>query len=208
MKDSRRIGGLKAKRFGQAFENVLQAHLNGAVISGLVSWWDHSQASFKCLSKKRFVPIKAGCADFIGQLSGGLSFAMEAKSTDQERFYRSAILDDQAKQLDAAAKGGGLALLAVQFRVPLETNSRYMTWGSFPSFVVPWQSVPWKAARSALSVTLDDLRGWEIETPIFLARFGAQCPTCRQVKSIRRAGAEVFSFCLCGVSVTVNSVIK
>lgn len=172
----RRLAGRRAHDLGIAFEDWLRAYIFRPLIERQVilradkldpparPTWDGA--------RRRVVlrPVAAGGADWLLCAAGGRYVAVESKSTDAPRFYRSELTSEQIKHLDTATAAGGGAYLAVQFRDgPTAT-----------AFLAPWPAVPWGCARTALSVTAADLDPWRLSGWIDAARIlgakGAQAP--------------------------------
>jgi hypothetical protein len=92
--------------------------------------------------------------------------AVEAKSTADERFYKSDVKPKQQQHLTEVAAGGGLALLVVEFRWP---NS-----GQVWRFAFPWLEVPWTKLKSADSIGVGQSTPWLIvkdDASCYLERF-------------------------------------
>jgi hypothetical protein len=170
---TKRSAGALAHATGQLFQDGIANQLEAARMMGEIAWWEHNQPLFRPIGKGRFVAVARGGADFAGILpGGGIAFAIEAKSCDDDRFYRSWLPENQTSHLDAVARAGGLALLAIQFRgAPCS-----------PSYLVEWFSVPWLTIRSAPSIGPADLVGSSMARGGFLlAPFLVRCPRCRRV---------------------------
>lgn len=165
-----RIASRVAVAAGKLHEKRIEAELRVAVEQGVIAWWAKNEPTFRAVGRGKFLPVAAGGADFAGVLTGGLAFSVEAKSTGEPRFYRSAIPEGQARHLDAVAKNGGLAVLAVQFR----TGPGGVGW---PSFALPWGAVPWAMQRDALSISVRDVAGHELFSG-FVKMMVAQCVVC------------------------------
>lgn len=172
----RRLAGRRARSLGIGFEGWLLAYIFRPLIERQVILrvdkldpparpvWDGT--------RRRMVlrPVAAGGVDWLLCTAGGRYVAVESKSTDAPRFYRSELTAEQLKHLDTATAAGGCAFLAVQFRDgPTAT-----------AFLAPWQAVPWGCARTAMSVTAADLEPWRlggwIDAARILAAMGAQAP--------------------------------
>ena len=165
---AKRASGARAKARGRDFEKLLEVHHQVAVVLRLVAPpVVHNQPEAK-MPRGRLFYVATTVADYTGMLVGGLYFAVEAKSTSHGHFHRSDIPAHQQAHLDAVDNGGGLALLAIEFRVEREKvivgQSRY---------VVRWRDVPWASLRSAPSVSAAALaaRGWVLATPCYLTPF-------------------------------------
>jgi hypothetical protein len=98
---------------------------------------------------------------------------MEAKSENTRRFKRGRISEEQEKHLDACARGGGLAILTVQFR----DDDKGLAWW----FVIPWRQVPWEVAISAQSLTMDTLAPFQAREDRLLDASIVVCKGCGMV---------------------------
>lgn len=163
----------RAVEAGKSFEEVIEGHLSTAASNRLVDQWKHNEPHFVRAGFKRFVPAEAGIADYSGVLFGGIAFGLEVKSTAGDRFAKASVSESQQTHLDALARAGALALLALQFR-----NDRA---GAVDNFLVPWQAAPWEIARTAESLTRGALSAWRLEEPYMLTRFVRRCSMCRMV---------------------------
>ncbi len=165
---------------GRRLEDAIQLGLVIARQQGVVAWWHHTQALFRPVGAGRFLPVAAGLSDYVGQLRGGLALAIEAKSTEDGRLYRSAITEAQQQHLAACAAGAGLAVLAVQFR---DTPG-------WPLYLVPWAEVPWVRKRTADSLTAAGLEvaGWRASTQDLLGPLLVVCQRCRRFEPRGRDG--------------------
>lgn len=162
----RRLAGRRARGLGIGFEDWLRSYIFRPLIERQVilradkldpparPTWDRAG--------RRVVlrPVAAGGADWLLCAAGGRYVAVESKSTDAPRFYRSDLTTEQIKHLDTATAAGGAAFLAVQFRDgPTATV-----------FLAPWRAVPWHCARTAPSVSAADLEPWRMNGWIDAAR--------------------------------------
>lgn len=155
---SRSLAGSIAQGQGASFEKWLRDYIfapmvrNGALVR--VDKLDPPSRSQWDARRGRvvMVPVAAGGADFVLCLPDARYGAVEAKSTGEARFYRDNIEPHQITHLETAAAAGGGSYLAVQFRAG----------GSPCAYLVPWGAVPWFAARTAPSVTAEDLAPWKI----------------------------------------------
>lgn len=173
-----RLQGIKAQAAGARFEDIVEHRLDALEHDGIVAHWTHNQPAFKRIGERRFVPVEAGDADYTGMFTGGLYWALEAKSSTDPRFPLERIEMTQILHLDNVARSGGLAFLALQFRVA----------GRARDFLIPWSSVPWKTARTAQAVYLEDLADWEVPAyaPNFFDPFVWSCSSCLAVHSEAR----------------------
>ena len=128
---------------------------------------DGSEVAAKVVDGK-LIYEKPGISDYTGMLEGGRYIAEEAKSTKSEHLLRSVVKKKQAEHLEFIARGGGLALLVVEFRTPATVESRIEI---RTRFAVPWLQVPWKVLRSAESVSAEDLCQWAVDSRCYLLKF-------------------------------------
>lgn len=171
---SHQLQGARAKAAGKFFEDLIESRLDALEQDGIVRHWQHNEPLFRCLGK-RFMPVGAGVADYSGMFSGGLYFAIEAKSTKEARLPLDRISTKQLLHLDDTAGGGGLAFLAIQHREP----------GAVRDFLIPWAQVPWVVARTAKSVRVEDLDEWEAPRcvpALYMDPFVWRCPVCSTVQ--------------------------
>ena len=117
----------RSQKAGQTFEQLLEAHHAVAIERGLLAWWRHVCPAMRTLR----IPGQAGrwqvkhiitgeaCSDFVAQLHTGRALVVEAKSHAMSGgdFAYAKIKPQQVAQLNACADGGGLALLAIEWRV-------------------------------------------------------------------------------------------
>lgn len=173
--------GRANKSAGDAFEIWLNLQHREAIRRGFLACVEKSEPHTKIING-RVVYTARGVADYFGTLAAGtrstdsfsarvrpaasvldgISFAVEAKSTADERLAHAEVKPKQAEHLDAVSRAGGLALLLVEFRG-----------GSVPvRCAVPWAEVPWRKLRTADSVGIAEIERWII-TPgeNYLMRF-------------------------------------
>lgn len=148
---------------GRAWETAVTNKLKVLHQIGVVAWWEHGQPQVAWLPHLRaWKKTGDSGADVSGVLSGnGRAFAAEIKSVGS-RDGRAPVLvrEDamrprQVEHLDAVARAGGLALLAVQFR---GEGSPWL------NSVIPWAEVPWEKARVKHHVVAGDCERWRIPT--------------------------------------------
>ena len=148
---SRREIGRTNQAVGSNFEIWIEGQHQKALYLGILAHVAHNQPSTKMIGG-RLIYTEAGVADYTGVLDrSGKTLAVEAKSTGDDKLYRTVISPTQIKHLDAVAKAGGLALLLVEFRTDRKR------------FAIPWLEVPWTILRSSQSVTADTLSKWFID---------------------------------------------
>lgn len=164
---SRRRGGAIARHAGASFEGWLEVHHREAVRVGLLAWWRHVSPRVMWIghgAKAQAKVVGEACADYVGQLATtGRALVVEAKSTSHARFALAQLEVQQLAHLDACAAGGGLAILAIEFREQGEGTLRILG-----RYAVPWQSVPWQVLRSARSVGPAELAPWLVRGPCYL----------------------------------------
>jgi len=170
------IRGARAQAAGEAFEELVEGLLKAATQTGLVADWEHTQPLFRRLGAGRFAPVAAGRADYSGMLVGGLAFALECKSTKEARFYRRQLPPRQVAHLDATLRGGGLALLAVEFREAIHVHR----------FAIPWGAIPWARALSADSIRASALEIHRLRYPWLLEPHLARCEACGRASALGR----------------------
>lgn len=128
---------------GRAFEEAIENKLTVLKQTRIVAWWEHQQPR---MFRRGGVWLKgeASGADFSGVLEGGRAFALEAKSVGPEHEREPVLIlekhvsEKQRDHLNAVARAGGLAVLAVQFRHEL---------APWLTAVITWSSVPWERAK-------------------------------------------------------------
>ena len=152
--------GRKSQAVGAAAESYAEGQFLMALHLGILAHYEHNQPRAKFIRGKLMYD-KPGVADYTGMLEGGRTLAVEVKSTDAKRFYKSDVEPKQQAHLEATARGGGLALLLVEFRRPLVDGPRVTP--VYQRFAIPWLEVPWEAARSALSIEPERLGQWFIQ---------------------------------------------
>lgn len=173
--------GTKSKEAGKAWEREIRTQLHVGEHDKLIAFWAHAEPTFRLVWQSRagrppeklYLPVKAGFADFSGVLAGGLSFALECKSTMKACYHRSDISEAQQEHLTAVANAGGLSLLALKMHTGDEASGFRVH-----EFLIPWGRVPWRQKRSADSVSVGDLDEWKMRRPRALARFASLCPLC------------------------------
>lgn len=181
VKTRRQRGGEDAQKAGKAFELLIDKELDDEHKARRISWHDRHQPLYRPLGGGRYAPVAKGKADHGGMFVGGLAFAIEDKSSESGSLGRSAMRAGEITHLDATARDGGLALLAIELRPPR---------GPVARFVVPWDRVPWKRSGKGAGVSMAALVGWEMPEQGFLRRFVTWCPACHAYR-LRwwRAGA-------------------
>ncbi len=164
--------GHASREAGKQFEQRVQNALVAATQAGLLLWWTHQQPIVTMHGKR----IGQSGADFALITRGGIAGAVECKSVRGLRLMREAIQPEQARHLNAVSKGGGLALLAAEFRCE-ET-------GIVSAHLIPWKEVPWAVARTAESVTRDALARWKMRPDGSIAALVRACPSCNTVEPL------------------------
>ena len=145
---------------GKPFEHLIEEWTEDAKRLGLLAHAEHTQAKTN-VRKGGLRYEGSGVADYVLCLGTGAYGAVEAKSDEDDRLMHSRIEPLQARHLDVVVKAGALALLLAEMHVD----------GLARRFAVPWDRVPWKVVRSAESVSMWDILGWEIKRDNYLTRF-------------------------------------
>ena len=177
MNPKRRLAGALAKIQGDAFEAWVERHHQAALRLGILTHIAHNGPTAQMINGE-WTMVAAGYADYTGTCFNkvGTTVATEAKSY-KHRLPKSAISDKQQEHLNAVVLGGGLAFLLA--RITDEVSQE---------FCVPWQLVPWKVARTAQSVTAEDLMPWLIP-PSCTCYLETYCPV-RGVPASGVAGGQ------------------
>jgi penicillin-binding protein-related factor A (putative recombinase) len=151
----RRLAASRAKKSGNVFEQWLSAFVFQPLqVAGVVARFDKLEPQMQAVTiagERRFIPVKGSGGDWILLMAGGGYTVVESKSTRDERFYFEQIPEHQRAHLQTAVASGAGAFLALRFEL------------AAACFLVPWQSVPWERARTALSVRADLLSPWRVE---------------------------------------------
>jgi hypothetical protein len=158
----------RATAAGSLFQQQVHALLKMAEQRGQLAYLAHNQPLFRPIGGGRFLPVAAGGADFYGMFPGGLSYAVEVKSYDEDRFYRSWVPAEQQRHLEQTARLGGLAVLVVQLRA----------FPGWPAWAVDWRFAPWRSRQSAPALYPEHLEGGRLVRPWLLAPFVHQCSVC------------------------------
>jgi hypothetical protein len=179
MTTNRERGGRAAQHFGEMWEMWGDGQLAAGVFKGVIAHYTHTQPVAKYINGV-LTYVDSGVSDFVGMLEGGKQFVAEFKSVAEGRLYKSIVAKDQAEQLEAVARGGGLALLVGEFR---DDGS-----GQRFRFAAPWLSMPWKVARSAESVLPEDMVKWQIgmSTECFVERWHPAGPRSGSWSPVKR----------------------
>ena len=161
------IRGRKAQQAGDQFESWLNAQHEQAKRLGILAHVEKTQARTAVVRRKLIYTGK-GVADYVGTLEGGKSLALEAKSTQEDRFPRNEISAKQQEHLGVVARAGGLALLLVEFR-------DFVVNKSLPArtfrFAIPWLALPWETLRTAESVSPLDVSQWRVDERCYLSAY-------------------------------------
>lgn len=147
--------GLKAKRNGAVFENMIERSCIHYKVNGIA----HIQKTpepFRIVSKQRnmvhgFFEKKAQ-PDFTGTLKGGQAIVFEAKNTDSTNIKFDRINAVQERDLDYHSHLGAQALILISFNL-----KRF--------YKVPWKE--WQSMKDTLgkkSVNEKDLVDYQIST--------------------------------------------
>ena len=111
--------GRTAQAAGRSLEAAAHTALDAAQARGLVAWWRQTTPEVRWIAGQPEVTGRGLC-DVVGALGDGRVLVVEVKRG--KRIYRdralapthtAAIAAHQAAQLDATARAGGVALLAV-----------------------------------------------------------------------------------------------
>lgn len=143
---------------GKAFDGRLEAAMEIAQQTRVIEWFAHQQPAFT-LSRK---PVKQSGTDFVGVLRGGLMLAVESKSVKGDTLEFDLIVPDptakhpygafrqeQVAHLNGTQRAGGVALVAVEFRLE----------HSHHPFLIPWDELGrlWKPRVKRRTVKLDEI---------------------------------------------------
>lgn len=160
-------GGRVAKEVGDRFEQWIDGQHDAAKYLGILAHVHHNEPRVKVVSG-RVIYEKATVADYTGVLVGGRALATETKSTKAGRFPLSDVTPKQQEHLEMTARGGGLALLVLEFR---EETVKHR-------FAIPWLDVPWEVERTAQAVYLSELKtsDWCAHPGCYLSRWHAGGP--------------------------------
>jgi hypothetical protein len=135
---------------GKGWEVALGKALAELQQARRLGWVHVPQPAFRRIAPGRYVHAERTLTDFLALIRGtGRTLVIEAKSTDKPRMARSVVLPHQQSVLDETADGGGVSILAVQFRGP-----------GGGCFLPPWRRIPWQVQRSAESVDAAALAPW------------------------------------------------
>jgi len=137
--------GRTARTNGAATEGWVHGLLEAHRVGGQVAWWAQTGPVTRYVGKGaalRIVAVSPGACDVVGALADGRVLVVEIKHGS--RVWRSraeagarrdpVVADAQRARLDATARCGGAAYLAVDL--------------SGHRALIPWASVPWSADGS------------------------------------------------------------
>lgn len=137
--------GRTARTNGASTEAWVHGLLEAHRVGGQVAWWAQTGPVMRYVGKGaalRIVAVSPGACDVVGALADGRVLVVEIKHGS--RVWRSraeagarrdpVVADAQRAQLDATARCGGAAYLAVDL--------------SGHRALIPWRSVPWNADGS------------------------------------------------------------
>ncbi len=166
--------GHLSRDVGDGWEQAIENKLAVLHQLGVIAWVEHQQPELFSLGVVRRGPrvIQAwgkgapSGADYSGVLGRqsprpGLAFALEAKSVgpkegrDRSLVYEDEISPTQIDHLNAVARAGALAVLAVQFRRQREP---------WLLAAIPWAEVPWERERVKHHLRAEDCAAWRIPT--------------------------------------------
>lgn len=179
MSRTRAQAGSFAKLVGDLHEGWCEQQLDKAVHLGIVAHYYHNQPTAKRIGGK-WVLTAPGVSDYTGVLehpATAVTLAVEAKTVEGTRFYKKGVTQEQQDHLGAVALAGGLALLAVSFRVPEPAAG--VAYADSPvkihRFVIPWREIQWQRLKTQESINLEPtqtwLRQWEPNPGCFLLRW-------------------------------------
>ena len=146
-----RSGGELAARHGDELERWLDAQHARAIALGLLCRMRHVGPPTKRIGPggTELVVVGTGPADYQGQLPGGRSVALEAKSREG-RLGLHELPEHQREDLDACDRGGGLAVLVVRLGGVIHA--------------LPWRDVPWASPRGGRpSIGAADVAAWRVD---------------------------------------------
>lgn len=148
--------GRIAKERGDAFEHWLDAAHKASVASGALARMRHVGPPHVRGAGGVPVIVGTGPADYQGQTPDGRAVAIEAK-VRARNLSLSDLPDHQRDDLDACARGGGVAALVYRWTTPDQRRQR--------TFAMPWTQVPWAAPRrgDGPSVGPEACAQWEVD---------------------------------------------
>ena len=142
-------GGKAARAHGAALEKWLADQHRTAALAGLAHVRHVGAPVIVGAGGRPTEWAGTGPADFQGQLPGGRSVAIEAKSREG-RLTREEIAEHQRADLDACAAGGGLAVIVARLGGAVHA--------------IPWREVPWCSPRGGSpSIGAADVAAWRID---------------------------------------------
>lgn len=147
----RHTGGDLAVRHGDELERWLTAQHDRAIARGLLCRMRHVGPPHRRtgVGGHEIRIVGLGPADYQGQLPGGRSVALEAKSREG-RLTREELPEHQRADLDACAAGGGLAVLVARL--------------GGVTHAIPWREVPWCSPRGGSpSIGAADVSAWRVD---------------------------------------------
>ena len=113
-----RAQGKAAQRKGEAFEDVVREALEVATLQRIVAWYGRTNIGVRKI-RGEWRPTERGACDWYGVLTDGRGFVVECKRG--RKVYRdpsfcgehdASVKPHQARQLEAYADAGAVALLA------------------------------------------------------------------------------------------------
>lgn len=154
VKNSRR--GRIAQYVGDAGESYAEGQFMMALRLGILAHYEHNEPRTNFINGQ-LMHEKPSVSDYTGMLEGGRVLAEEVKSRAAKRLYKSEVEPKQQAHLEATARGGGLAILLVEFR---SASAPF-----FRRFAIPWLEVPWQVVKSAESISVEqpELAQWLIQ---------------------------------------------
>lgn len=157
-----------ARAAGDAFEAWVEHQHRLARRAGVLAMVNHFGPPVVFTGPGECHPVGVAPPDYVGLLRGGRYLVVEAKHRCGRLAIggsdRDAIAPHQVAYLAAAEAAGALAMVVVSFERAAGVTR----------YAVPWSKVV-EAARSprggALSIGPEDVCGWEVSEPHYLARF-------------------------------------
>lgn len=127
----RRLGGLRSRASGQAFESLIEASCKWYEMRGLLKATktpEPMRPLGRPNKKGQFLACytKKAQVDFSGTMISGRSVRFEAKQTYSDRFERSRLTDDQMKDLRGHQDMGAMCFVLLCFG---NTHFYRVPWG-------------------------------------------------------------------------------
>lgn len=107
---------------GKGFEGEVFEALDALTLAGVVAWWEHTSPGMTMVDGA-WKPTRRALCDVVGLTSDGRGIVAEVKRTREgvvdlrrDSTARARVKPHQARQLQATADVGGVALLVVEVR--------------------------------------------------------------------------------------------